>query len=82
MRKIAALYRNYVEERNEEIKEYQTGGKLMEELRNFLKQKLSAEDYFTAEEMLNAIVAQTEEKGFTEGCKYIADLGNELFTNK
>ena len=82
MKKIAGLYRNYVAERDEIIKEYQTGGNLMEELQNFLKQKLNAEDYYTAEEMLNNLAAAIEEKGFDAGCKYIADLGNELFTNK
>ena len=54
----------------------------MEELQNFLKQKLNAEDYYTAEEMLNNLAAAIEEKGFAAGCKYIAELGNELFTNK
>ena len=52
----------------------------MKELQEFLKQKLNAEDYFTAEELLNALIAETEEKGFIAGSKYTASLGKELFT--
>ena len=51
----------------------------MKDLREFLKSKLNAEDYFTAEEMLNDLIAETEEKGFTAGAKYTAGLGMELF---
>ena len=49
MKKIAGLYRNYCQERNEELHEQITGGEEMENLKDFLKQKLNAEDYFTAE---------------------------------
>ena len=38
-----------------------------------------ADDYFTAEELLNELVAETEEKGFTAGCKYTSGLAKELF---
>ncbi len=80
MKKIAGLYRNYCQERNEELHEQITGGEEVENLKDFLKQKLNAEDYFTAEELLNALLAETEEKGFTAGAKYTASLGKELFT--
>ena len=52
----------------------------MEELRNFLKQKLNADDYFVAEELLNDLIAEIEEKGFTAGAKYTSGLAKELFT--
>ena len=51
----------------------------MKELQEFLKSKLNADDYFTAEEMLNDLIAETEEKGFAAGAKYTAGLGKELF---
>ena len=52
----------------------------MKELHEFLKIKLNADDYFTAEEMLNNLIAEIEEKGFTAGAKYTSSLGKELFT--
>lgn len=51
----------------------------MKELQEFLKSKLNAEDYFTAEEILNNLIAETEEKDFAAGAKYTASLGKELF---
>jgi len=80
MGKIAGLYQSYVRERDTDCREYLTGGNNMEDLKNFLKQKLSADDYFTAEEMLNALAAEIEEKGFEAGAKYTAGLGVELMT--
>ena len=80
MKKIAGLYQNFVKEREAEFQEYCTGGNRMKELQEFLKQKLNAYDYFTAEEMLNALAAEIEEKGFAAGCRYTAGLGKELFT--
>lgn len=80
MKKIAGLYRNYCQERNEELHEQITGGEEMESLKDFLKQKLNAEDYFTAEELLNALLTETEEKGFSAGCKYISSLNQELLS--
>ena len=80
MSKIAGLYHNYIKEREAEFQEFCTGGDKVKELQEFLKQKLNAEDYFTAEEMLTALVAEIEEKGFTAGCKYTSGLAKELFT--
>lgn len=80
MKKIAGLYQNYVKEREAEFHEFCTGGDKVKELQEFLKQKLNAEDYFTAEEMLTVLVAEIEEKGFIAGSKYTASLGKELFT--
>lgn len=80
MSKIKALYRSYCHEREIEFQEYCTGGDKLKELQEFLKSKLNADDYFTAEEMLNDLIAETEEKGFTAGAKYTASLGKELFT--
>ena len=80
MKKIAGLYQSYLRERNAEIQEISTGGEKMEKLTAFLKEKLNADDYFTAEELLNELVAETEEKGFTAGCKYTSGLARELFT--
>ncbi len=80
MKKIAGLYQSYLRERNDEIQEISTGGEKMEKLTAFLKEKLNADDYFTAEELLNELVAETEEKGFTAGCKYTSSLAKELFT--
>ena len=76
MKKIEGLYRSYCHEREMEMQEYHTGGSRMQE---FLKSKLNADDYFTAEEMLNDLIAETEEKGFAAGAKYTAGLGKELF---
>ena len=79
MKKIEGLYRSYCHEREMKIQEYHTGGNRMKELQEFLKSKLNAEDYFTAEELLNDLIAETEEKGFAAGAKYTAGLGMELF---
>lgn len=80
MSKINGLYRSYCNEREMEFKEYCSGGDNLKELQEFLKSKLNADDYFTAEEMLNNLIAEIEEKGFTAGAKYTASLGKELFT--
>lgn len=80
MSKIAGLYHNYIKEREKEFQVFCTGGDKMEELRNFLKQKLNADDYFVAEELLNELIAEIEEKGFTAGAKYTSGLAKELFT--
>ena len=80
MKKIAGLYRNYKTEQLEELQELLTGGDTLKELQDFLKSKLNADDYFKAEEMLNDVLAETEEKGFTAGCKYTSGLAKELFT--
>ena len=80
MSKIAGMYHNYIKERNEEFQEFCTGGLKMEELQKFLKQKLNAEDYGIAEELINDLIAETEEKGFTAGAKYTSSLARELFT--
>lgn len=80
MRKIAGMYRNYIKEREQDFNDFVTGGDKMEEFQNFLKQKLNADDYFTAEEMLTALVAEVEEKGFAAGAKYTSGLAKELFT--
>lgn len=80
MSKIKRLYRSFCLERDADCREILTGGGNMEDLKNFLKQKLSAEDYFTAEEMLNALAVEIEEKGFESGAKYTAGLGVELMT--
>ena len=82
MSKIKGLYRSYCHEREAEFQEYCTGCDRVKELQEFLKSKLNAEDYFTAEEMLNNLIAEIEEKGFTAGAKYTAGLGKELFTDK
>ena len=80
MSKIAGLYHNYIKEREKVFQVFCTGGDKMEELRNFLKQKLNAEDYFVAEELLNELIVEIEEKGFTAGAKYTSGLAKELFT--
>lgn len=80
MSKIKGLYRSFCTDRDADCREYLTGGNNMEELKNFLKQKLSADDYFKAEEMLNALAVEIEEKGFESGAKYTAGLGIELVT--
>ena len=80
MSKIKGLYRSYCHERDADIQEQMTGGETVEELRKFLMQKLNAEDYGIAEELLNQILVEIEEKGFTEGCKYISGLNQELLS--
>ena len=80
MSKIKSLYRSYCNEREIEIHEYRTGGNKLNELQEFLKSKLNADDYFTAEEILNNLIVEIEEKGFSAGAKYTASLGKELFT--
>lgn len=80
MSKINGLYHSYCREREAEFKEYCTGGDKLNELQEFLKSKLNADDYFTAEEMLNNLIVEIEEKGFSAGAKYTASLGKELFT--
>lgn len=80
MKKIAGLYQSYLRERNDEIQEIATGGEKMEKLTSFLKEKLNADDYFTAEELLNEVISETEQKGFEAGCKYTSGLARELFT--
>lgn len=80
MSKIKSLYRSYCNEREIEFHEYRTGGNKLNELQEFLKSKLNADDYFTAEEILNNLIVEIEEKGFSAGAKYTASLGKELFT--
>lgn len=80
MSKIKGMYRSYCHDRDTECRELMTGGNEMEDFEDFLKQKLSAEDYFTAEEMLMDLISKTEEKGFEAGAKYTAGLGIELVT--
>lgn len=80
MSKIRGMYRSYCHDRDTECRELMTGGNEMEDFKDFLKQKLSADDYFTAEELLNALLTKTEEKGFEAGAKYTAGLGVELMT--
>ena len=80
MKKIAGLYQSYLKERQEEFQEYCTGGDKVNELKDFLKSKLNADDFFTAEELLNEVISETEEKGFTAGCRYTSGLAKELFT--
>ena len=62
MKKIEGLYRSYCHERELEMQEYHTGGNRMKELQEFLKSKLNAEDYFTAEEILNNLIARERKK--------------------
>ena len=80
MKKIAGLYHSYLKEREEEFQEFCSGGNTMKELQDFLKNKLNAEDYFFAEELLNKLISEIEEKGFAAGCKYTSGLAKELFT--
>jgi hypothetical protein len=80
MSKIKGLYRSYCHDRDADIQEQMTGGETVEELRKFLMQKLNAEDYGIAEELLNQILVETEEKGFSAGCKYISSLNQELLS--
>ena len=80
MKKIEGLYHNYKTERERELQDYLTGGDSVKKLLEFLKTKLNADDYFTAEEMVNGLVSETEKKGFTAGCKYTSGLAKELFT--
>ena len=80
MNKLKGLYRNYKAEREEELRDYLTGGDTLKEFEEFLKTKLNADDYFTAQEMLTKLVSETEEKGFLAGCKYTSGLAKELFT--
>lgn len=79
MKKIEGLYRSYCHEREIEVQEYHTGGDRVKELHKFLKNKLNADDYFVAEEMLSDLISEIEEKGFAAGAKYTANLGKELF---
>lgn len=80
MSKIRGMYRSYCHDRDTECRELMTGGNEMEDFKDFLKQKLSADDYFAAEEMLMDLISKTEEKGFEAGAKYTAGLGIELVT--
>ena len=80
MSKIRGLYQNYKKEQTEDFRDFCTGGEDLNEFMEFLKNKLDAEDFLTAEEMLNNLIAQVEEKGFTAGAKYTAELGKELLS--
>lgn len=80
MSKIDGLYHCYKAEREEELRNYLTGGDTLKDFEEFLKTKLNADDYFTAQEMLTKLMAETEKKGFTAGCKYTSGLAKELFT--
>ena len=81
MSKLKGLYRNYKAEREEELRDYLTGGDTLKEFEEFLKSKLNADDFFKAEEMLDNLVSEIEEKGFLAGCKYTSGLAKELFTD-
>lgn len=81
MKKIAGLYQSYLKEQQEEFQDYCTGGDKVNELKDFLKSKLNADDFFTAEELLSEVVSEMEEKGFTAGCRYVAALNRELLSD-
>jgi len=80
MSKIKGLYRSYCHERDADIHEQMTGGEKMDNFREFLKQKLNAEEYMQAEELLNDLLAEVESNGFQAGCKYITELNHELLS--
>ncbi|WP_317853772.1 hypothetical protein [Chakrabartyella piscis] len=80
MKKLTGMYQAFCKERHEEFENYINGGDTMGEIQNFLKQKLNADDFYHAEELLNALVSEIEEKGFKEGAKYTSGLAKELFT--
>lgn len=80
MSKIKGLFESYCKEREQEIMEFHSGGEDMQDLLDYLKKKLNADEYFEAEELLNRILTKTEEKGFAAGCKYISELNQELLS--
>ena len=80
MSKIKGLYQNYLKEKTEDLQQFCTGGEKMNHLQDFLKQTLPEEDYLQAEELLNDLLAEVEEKGFKAGCKYISELNHELLS--
>ena len=82
MKKIEGLYRSYCHERELEMQEYHTGGNRMKELQEFLKSKLNAEDYFTAEELLNDLITETEEKALPQVPNTPPGLGRNCSQNK
>ncbi len=82
MKKIAGLYQSYLRKREENFNEYLTGGNKMKNFQDFLKIKLNAEDYFTAEERLNDLIVEVEQRGFEVGAKYITGLDMELIFQK
>lgn len=80
MKKLSQLYQNYISDKNDEVHLIISGGESMEEFQNFLKSKLSADDYFTAEDLLVKLISEKEEAAFVAGCKYTSGLAKELFT--
>ena len=48
------------------------------QLMEFLKERLSEEDYLNAEEILHDALIQTEEEAFCSGCSYLPNLIKEL----
>ena len=82
MSKLTSLYHGYLKEREETMNEYTKGTNSLQNLFDYLQTKLNARDYSTAEELINAVVSETEEQGFQAGCKYTYELGLELGGNK
>ena len=78
MSKLSSLYYAHLKEREENMSNYINGTDTVKKLHDFLQLKLNAKDYSTAEELLNAVLSETEEQGFTAGCKYTFGLGLEL----
>ena len=78
MSKLSSLYYAHLKEREELMGNYINGTDTVKKLHEFLQLKLNAKDYSTAEELLNAVISETEEQGFTAGRKYTFGLGLEL----
>ena len=49
-----------------------------DQLMEFLREKLSKEDYLNAEEILTEALIRTREEAFCSGCTYLPNLMKEL----
>ena len=79
MKKIEGLYRSYCHERENRNAGVPHGREQDEGIAGIFESKLNAEDYFTAEEMLNDLIAETEEKALQPVPNTPPGLGKELF---
>lgn len=78
MSRLTTLYHAHLKENEAFINDHMNGSDSFIKLQNFLQVKLTPADYLTAEELLNSVLLESEERNFEEGCKYYYGLTQDL----
>ena len=78
MQKIHQLYQSYLKEKEMLLTPELENLASCRSLTDYLKEKLDAASYETAEELFSIAINAVEESGFIHGAKYLFALGTEL----